>query len=445
MSEMYRSPWLRGVLFLLPLLALFAPAAMAQEAEAAIDSGDTAWLLTSCALVMMMTAPGLALFYGGLVSQRNVLSTLMHSFFMLCLVTVQWVVIGYSIAFGSDVGGLFGGFEYLFFNGVGGEPNGTIPHLVFAMFQGMFAIITIALVSGAIAERMNFSAFVIFALLWTTLVYDPLAYWVWGGGWLGEMGALDFAGGTVVHISSGATALVAAIIVGPRIGFPKSILPPHSVPFTLVGGAMLWFGWFGFNAGSALAANESAALAFATTHTAAATAGLTWALVEWFFRGKPTVLGCVTGVVAGLVAITPAAGFVNVPSSLAIGFGAGIFCYWGVYKLKHIFGYDDSLDVVGVHGIGGTWGAFATGIFATEGGATGLIAGNAQQLVPQLVGIAAGWAWAAVLTVVILFAVKLFVPLRAGKEEEMTGLDLSLHDEVAYNLSGMQVAGTTKE
>jgi len=347
-------------------LAMAAPS-WAEDTAPAINSGDTAWLLMATALVLMMTAPGLALFYGGLVSHRNVLSTLMHSFFCMCMIGVQWVVIGYSLAFGADTGGLIGNLQHLFFMGVGPEASGSIPTLVFAMFQGAFAIITVALITGTFAERINFTAFFIFSLLWSTLVYDPLAHWVWqSDGWLFKLGALDFAGGTVVHISSGVSALVACLVIGKRIGYPQMGLPPHNLPFTLIGAALLWFGWFGFNAGSSLAANGIAAIAFATTNTAAATAGLTWAMLEWILRGKPTVLGAATGAVAGLVAITPGAGFVSVPSSLAIGFGVSVICYIGLNVLKAKFGYDDSLDVFGVHGLGGTWGALATGIFCSS-------------------------------------------------------------------------------
>ncbi len=430
-----KSMWLVSVSFLLLFMA--APV-FAQEAGAEIDSGDTAWILVSTALVMLMTAPGLALFYGGLVSQRNALSTLMHSFFLLCLISVQWVLIGYTLSFGTDVNGIVGNLEYLFFNNVGQEASGTVPHLAFAMFQGMFAVITVALISGTFAERMNFSAFVLFSLLWTTIVYDPLAHWVWGGGFLGDLGALDFAGGTVVHISSGISALVACLVIGKRTGYPKTVSPPHSLPLTLIGGSLLWFGWFGFNAGSALTSGGLASLAFVVTNTAAATAGLTWAFIEWAFRGKPTVLGAVTGAVGGLVAITPASGFVTVPASLVIGLGAGLFCYIGVNTLKPMFGYDDSLDVVGVHGVGGTWGALATGLFATTSvnpdGANGLLYGNAGQLGVQVISILATAAIAVVGTFVILKVIGIFTPLRVNKENEVIGLDLSLHGEVAYNV-----------
>jgi Amt family ammonium transporter len=416
-------------------------AARAQDASSEISAGDTAWILASAALVMLMTAPGLALFYGGLVSQRNMLSTLMHSFFLLCLITVQWVVFGYSLSFAP--GGLVGGLDFAFFRGVGQEGAplaGTVPHIAFAMFQGMFAIITPALITGAFAERIKFSVFVVFSLLWATIVYDPLCHWVWGGGWLGAMGTLDFAGGTVVHISSGVSALVAAIMIGRRVGFPRRLFPPHSLTLTLVGGSLLWFGWFGFNGGSALAANGLAAHAFVTTHVAAATTGLAWALIEWVHRKKPTVLGAVTGAVAGLVAITPAAGFVTVPGAMAIGLGCAAVCYLGVNGLKPRFGYDDSLDVFGIHGLGGTWGAIATGLFATTSvnpaGADGLFYGNAAQLWPQLVGVAAGWGLALVGTALILGGIRLFTPLRVTEEEEVTGLDLALHGEAAYSTGG---------
>jgi len=416
----------------------------AQDAGSEISAGDTAWILVSAALVMLMTAPGLALFYGGLVSQRNMLSTLMHSFFLLCLISVQWVLFGYSLSFAP--GGLVGGFDYVLFRGVGqdGAPlASTVPHVAFAMFQGMFAIITPALITGAFAERMKFSVFVIFSLLWATIVYDPLCHWIWGGGWLGAMGTLDFAGGTVVHISSGVSALVAAIMIGRRSGYPRRLFPPHSLTLTLVGGSLLWFGWFGFNGGSALAANGLAAHAFVTTHMAAATTGLCWALIEWVHRKKPTVLGAVTGAVAGLVAITPAAGFVTVPAAMAIGVGCAAICYLGINTLKPLFGYDDALDVFGVHGLGGTWGALATGLFATTSvnaaGADGLFYGNAAQLWPQFVGVVAGWGLAIVGTAAILGGIRLFTSLRVTEEEEVTGLDLTLHGEAAYSSGGSGV------
>jgi Amt family ammonium transporter len=434
---------------------VFAGMAQAQEAAAppaaasTLNSGDTAWLLASAALVMMMTVPGLALFYGGLVGQKNLLSTLMHSFFLLCLISVQWVLFGYSLFWGS--GSLVGGSEFLFFRGVGQDPipGQTVPHLAFAIYQCMFAVITPALISGAIAERMKFSAYVLFTLLWATLVYDPLAHWVWAAdGWLLKKPALDFAGGTVVHISSGISALVACLMLGKRIGHPKRAFMPHSITLTVIGAGLLWFGWFGFNAGSALGASGLAAQAFVNTNTAAAVTGLAWALTEWVHRGKPTMLGAATGAVAGLVAITPAAGYVTVPASILIGLGCTVLCYLGVNFLKPKFGYDDALDVFGVHGLGGTWGALATGLFATKAvnptGADGLFAGNPAQLWNQLVGVATGWGLAIVGTVVILSLVKLVTPLRATEEEELGGLDLALHGENAYNIlgaTGSEVAG----
>ncbi|MBN2371667.1 MAG: ammonium transporter [Vicinamibacteria bacterium] len=420
-------------------LMICGASAHAQETVSASNAGDTAWILASAALVMLMTAPGLALFYGGLVSQRNMLSTLMHSFFLLCLISVQWVVVGYSLSF--DAGGLIGRLGHFFFMGVDQRAAPlapAVPHLAFAIYQGMFAVITPALITGAFAERMKFSVFAVFSLLWATVVYDPLCHWVWGGGWLGRLGALDFAGGTVVHVSSGVSALVAAILVGRRLGYPKRSFPPHSLTFTLLGGSLLWFGWFGFNAGSALAANGLAAQAFVNTNTAAAVTGLTWALIEWAHRRKPTVLGAVTGAVAGLVAITPAAGYVEVPAAAAIGVGCAAFCYLGVNVVKRRFGYDDSLDVFGVHGLGGTWGALATGLFATTAvnpaGRDGLFYGNPAQLWIQFVGVLSGWALAIAGTFVILKTISLFTSLRVTEEEEVTGLDLALHGEAAYNI-----------
>ena len=431
----------RGVVLAATVLISSLTAYAQGATPAAVSQGDTAWLLTSAALVMLMAAPGLALFYGGLVSKHNVLSTLMHSFFLLCLISIQWVLWGYTLSFGSDVHGVLGGLGYLFFNGVGSDPNtgSTVPHLAFAMYQAMFAVITVALISGAFAERMRFAAFILFSLLWATVVYDPLAHWVWGGGWLMKLGALDFAGGTVVHISSGVSALIAALMIGPRTGYPERTSPPHNLSLTMIGASLLWFGWFGFNAGSALSASGLAAVAFACTHTAAAMAGLGWSFIEWIHRGKPTLLGAATGAVSGLVAITPAAGYVTVPASLVIGLGASAFCYLGVNTLKPRFGYDDSLDVFGVHGLGGTWGALATGIFASKAvnpaGADGLLYGNPQLLGIQAIGILAATALAAIGTLVILKVVGAVTPLRVTEEEEITGLDLSLHGEAAYNFS----------
>jgi Amt family ammonium transporter len=414
-------------------LGLIIPAlTLAEEAAPAIDTGDTAWILVSTALVMLMT-PGLALFYGGMVRGKNVLGTIMHSFFILCIISVQWVVWGYTLAFGQDVGGVVGALNYLGLTGVGTEPNGTVPHLAFMMFQGMFAVITVALITGAFAERMKFSALVVFSILWATLVYDPLCHWVWGGGWLGSLGALDFAGGTVVHISSGVSALVAAIVIGKRRGYPIEHMPPHNLPLTILGMALLWFGWFGFNAGSALKADGIAAVAFVATNTAAAAAALAWVSAEWFLRGKPTALGAASGAVAGLVAITPAAGFVGPMSSIIIGTGAGVLCYMAISLVKPLFGYDDSLDVFGIHGIGGTWGAIATGLFASIG-AEGLFFGNPGQLVLQLAGVVATWVLAAVVTYVVLKLLDALMGLRVTEEEEVEGLDLSQHGEKGYSM-----------
>ena len=408
--------------------------------DATINSGDTAWVLVSSALVLMMTAPGLALFYGGLVRRKNVLGTLMHSFVLLALISVQWVVWGYSVAFGPDMGGLLGGLDYVGLANVGVEsaPNAkTIPHLAYMIFQGMFAAITPALITGTFAERMKFSTFLVFGLLWATCVYDPLAHWVWGGGWIQAMGALDFAGGTVVHISSGVSALVCALVVGKRHGFPTEYMAPHNLPFAVTGAALLWVGWFGFNAGSALAADGIAATAFVTTNTAAAMATLTWMGAEWIHSGKPTMLGAASGAVAGLVAITPGAGFVTPLSALLIGGVAGIVCFWAVV-MKNRFGYDDSLDVVGVHGVGGTWGAIATGVFASKAvnplGRDGLLLGDASTLVVQLVAIAATWVFAAVVTFLLLKGLNATMGLRVSTEEEQMGLDLSQHNEAAYTL-----------
>jgi len=405
-----------------------------------IDKGDTAWMLTSTALVLMMTAPGLALFYGGMVRQKNALGTLMQSFIIMALISIQWVLWGYSLAFGPDKGGIIGGLEWIGLRGVGTEPfdaySKTIPHQVFMAFQMMFAIITPALITGAFAERKKFSAFLLFTVLWATFVYDPLAHWVWGdGGWLKKLGALDFAGGTVVHISSGMSALVCAIMLGKRRGYGHQPMQPHNLPMTVMGAALLWFGWFGFNAGSALEANGLAASAFVATNTGAAAAALGWMFTEWMARGKPTVLGAASGAVAGLVAITPASGYVGPVASIIIGALAGCFCY-SACNLKSRLGYDDSLDVVGVHGVGGTWGALATGLFASkainDGGADGLFYGNPGQLWTQMVAVLASMALAVVMTAIILKVVDALVGLRVSDEDEAAGLDLSQHSETAY-------------
>lgn len=427
-------------LFLISLIAavavLFQPSMLlAQDAATSIDSGNTAWLLISTAMVMLMT-PGLALFYGGMVRRKNLLNTLMLSFICLCLISVQWVLWGYTLAFGPDKGGIVGGLDFLGLNGVGLEPapGSTIPHQLFMMFQGMFAIITPALITGAFIERIKFSTLIVFTLLWATFVYDPLAHWVWGGGWLMKLGAMDFAGGAVVHISCGASALVAAIVVGKRRGYPHEPMPPNNLPMTVLGLGLLWFGWFGFNAGSALAANGSAVNAFVTTNTSAGMATFTWAMLEWAHRGKPTILGVATGAIAGLGSITPAAGFVSPMSSIAIGFAASLFCYYAVMIFKPKMGYDDSLDVFGVHGVAGTWGTLATGLFASEkiGGINGLFYGNPGQFEKQAIAVAATYALAVVGTLLIFAALK-FMGHRVSQEDEFNGLDLALHGESAYS------------
>src|SRR5438067_766419 len=406
-----------------------------------INSGDTAWLLISSALVMLMT-PALGFFYAGLVRKKNVLSTIMHSFFILCLISVQWVLWGYSLAFGPDHGGLIGGLDWLGLNGVGMDPNKdyapTVPHQAYMLFQMMFAVITPALISGAFAERKRFKAFVFFSLLWATFVYDPLAHWVWAsGGWLHNLGALDFAGGTVVHISSGVSALVAALVLGRRLGLAQEKVEPHDSTMTVLGAARLWVGWFGFNGGSALSAGPVAANGFLVTNTAAAMGALTWMTVSWWHKQQPSVLGAAAGSVAGLVAITPASGFVSVMGAIVIGFGAGVVCYAAI-QLREKIRVDDALDVWAVHGVGGTWGAIATGLFATvainAGGLNGLFYGNPRQLLVQLLAVAVSWAYAAAGTFIILKAVDRFVPLRVEEAEEALGLDLSQHGEPAYAL-----------
>jgi Amt family ammonium transporter len=405
-----------------------------------INTGDTAWLLASAALVMLMT-PALGFFYGGLVRRKNVLATIMHSFFILCLISVQWVLWGYTLAFGPDIGGIIGGLDWAGLRGVGQTPHETYapttPHLAFMIFQMMFAVITPALITGAFAERKRFKAFVVFTLLWATFVYDPVAHWVWGGGWLGKLGALDFAGGTVVHITSGVSALVAALVLGRRKGYGAEPMDPHDATMTVLGASLLWFGWFGFNAGSALAAGGLAASAFVVTNTAAAMAALTWMTVSWLHKGAPSVLGAAAGAVAGLVAITPASGYVDVPASILIGLGAGTFCYAAIQVTRRLR-VDDALDVFGVHGVGGAWGALATGLFATvavnSGAADGLFYGNPGQLGIQAVAVGASIAYSAVMTFVILKLINLFVGLRVPESEEVLGLDASQHREAAYTI-----------
>ncbi|TMF24333.1 MAG: ammonium transporter [Chloroflexi bacterium] len=404
-----------------------------------ISAGDTAWLLMSAALVMLMT-PALGFFYGGLVRRKNVLATIMHSFFILALISVQWVLWGYTLAFGPDHGGLIGGLDWLALRGVGQDPGPyapTVPHEAYMVFQMMFAVITPALITGAFAERKRFKAFVVFTLLWATFVYDPVAHWVWGGGWLGQLGALDFAGGTVVHITSGVSALVAALVLGRRVGFGRDAMDPHDATMTVLGASLLWFGWFGFNAGSAITAGGLAANAFVVTNTAAAMAALTWMTVSWLHKGAPSVLGAAAGAVAGLVAITPASGYVDVSASILIGLGAGIFCYTAIQLTKRLK-VDDALDVFGVHGVGGAWGALATGIFATvainSGAKDGLAYGNPGQLGIQAIAVAASIVYSAVMTFVILKLIDVFVGLRVPENEEVLGLDASQHREAAYQI-----------
>ncbi len=408
-----------------------------------IDSGDTAWVLASTALVLLMTAPGLALFYGGLVRRKNVLSTMMQSFFILCLISIQWILWGYSIAFGPDVGHVFGNLSWFGLNGVGLAPNPdyapTIPHQLYMIFQMMFAVITPALITGAYAERIKFSTFVVFTLLWATLVYDPIAHWVWGkGGWLHNLGSLDFAGGTVVHMSSGFSALVLALVMGRRTGYPRITPPPHNMTYTLTGAALLWFGWFGFNAGSAVQANELAVSAFINTNTATAAAAIGWVVIDWILNRKPTALGAATGAVAGLVAITPASGFVSPISSIWIGLIVAVVCYVAVAVVKQKLAYDDSLDAFGVHGIGGTIGALTTGLFAQKivnsGGADGLFFGNPHQFLVNAIGAGATIVWAVVVTFILAKVLDLTMGLRVRVEDEAIGLDNTQHKESAYTL-----------
>ena len=407
---------------------------------AEINTGDTAWVLISTALVMLMT-PGLALFYGGLVRRKNVLSTIMHSFFILALVSVTWVLWGYTLAFGPDTGlGLIGGFEWLGLEGVTGAPSDTyattVPHLAFMAFQMMFAIITPALITGAFAERKRFKAFVLFSVAWSTLVYAPIAHWVWSpDGWLVGLGVLDFAGGTVVHLASGVAALVAALMIGRRMGLIDAGTEPHDVPMTVLGAGLLWFGWFGFNAGSALGANGVAAVALVTTNTAAAMAALTWVTISWLHRGSPSVLGAAIGAVAGLVAITPAAGFVTPAASILIGFGVGVVCY-GASLLRLRSRVDDALDVFAIHGVGGAFRAVATGVFGTvavnAAGRDGLLAGNVAQVGVQALAVGVVAIYSAAATAAILLVINLVVRIRVAGEAEEAGLDLAQHGEVAY-------------
>ena len=397
-----------------------------------LDSGDTAWVLVSTAMVMLMI-PGVGLFYGGLVRKKDVVSMIGLSFLALALVSVQWVLVGYSLSFGADVGGFIGGLDLLGLKGVGMDAGeGTIPGLLFMAFQLVFAGITLAIITSAVAERVRIGSFIVFGLLWTTLVYDPLAHWAWGGGWAGQLGALDFAGGTVVHISSGFGALALALVIGKRIGFGDHDMEPHNIPMTMIGAALLWFGWFGFNAGSALAADGLAASAFVVTNVSASAGALAWLFASWM-RGKPSALGMVSGAIAGLVAITPAAGFVDPLSALVIGGVAGVLCYRALlFRVGR--GLDESLDAWAVHGVGGLWGAVATGIFAVEavGGASGLLQGNVDQFVAQVIGAVAAVVYAFVVTYAIAKVVDATMGLRVTEDEEYVGLDISQHGEKAY-------------
>ena len=406
--------------------------------DSRVDTGDTAWLLVSIALVMLMT-PGLALFYGGMVRRKNVLATLMHSFSALPIVTLLWVVLGYSLAFAPTHGGLIGGLDFVFLRNVGVEPKGTVPHLAFCAFQMMFAIITPALIAGAYAERMRFAAYALFSVLWVTFVYAPVAHWVWAeGGWLLAMGSIDFAGGTVVHLAAGVSALVCAIVLGKRVGWPRERHVPHNLTMTLLGAGLLWFGWFGFNAGSALGANGVAAVALVNTHVAAAAGAVGWVAIEWKQRGKPTALGVASGLVAGLVGITPAAGFVAPWAAMIIGLLAGAVCYGGVILIKERLHIDDSLDAFGIHGVGGLLGALLTGVFAdttiNAAGRDGVIKGNVAQMVPQIAGIVAVGAYAAAVTFAILKLVDKTVGLRVPTSDEREGLDATEHGEQGYTL-----------
>jgi len=408
-----------------------------------MNSGDTAWVLTASALVLLMTIPGLAFFYGGLVRRKNVLSILMQCFIIVCVISLQWMLFGYSLAFGPSFHGIIGNLDWMGLSGVGALPNPdyskTIPHSVFMIFQMMFAVITPALIIGAYAERVKFPAFLLFTILWATFVYDPLAHWVWStGGWLRALGGLDFAGGIVVHVSSGVSALVLAVLLGKRVGYNHKPIRPHNLPFTVLGGALLWFGWFGFNAGSALAADGLAANAFVATHIATAAAGLTWALVEWWHNGTPTILGTVTGAVAGLVAITPACGFVNPMNAMFMGMIVAVVCYVAVSIIKGKLGYDDSLDAFGVHGVGGTVGTVLTGIFAQKAinaaGADGLLFGNVHQFLVQGLMVVVTVVFAVVMTFIIFKIVDTLIGMRVEEKNELVGLDLTQQSEAAYTV-----------
>jgi Amt family ammonium transporter len=424
-------------LWLTLILGLIATPAFAEDT---LNSGDTAWMIVSTALVMMMTPAGLALFYGGMSRYKNLLNTLAMTFVSYCLASVIWMMWGYTLAFGSSKGGIIGGLDHFFMSGIGvNSLSGSIPTYIFALFQMTFAGITVALVLGSIVDRMKFSSWIVFTILWITFIYCPIAHWVWGGGWMGAMGALDFAGGNVVHINAGVAGLVLSLVLGKRVGYGKEAMFPSSIALTALGAALLWFGWFGFNAGSQLAADGVAASAFLVTNTSAATAALVWMFCEWSVTGKPTVLGIASGVVAGLVAITPAAGFVNLPAALIIGLVSGALGYFSVAVLKQKIGYDDSLDAFGVHGMCGIWGALATGLFANPAiteGATGLFYGNPGQLWIQMVSIVATAAFTAVGTLIVIYVTKTITGgLRVERDDEVQGLDNALHGERGFEIA----------
>lgn len=427
----------KSLLFSVGVVFVFAAPGLAADE---LNTGDTAWIIVSTALVMMMTPAGLALFYGGMSRYKNLLNTYAMTLVAYCLASVIWVMWGYSLAFGEDIAGIFGGLEHLFLRGIGTDSlSGSIPTLVFVLFQMTFAGITVALILGAVVDRMKFSAWIVFVFFWLTFVYAPVAHWAWGGGWMHKMGALDFAGGNVVHINAGVAGLVLSLFLGKRIGYGKEAMFPSSVALTALGAGLLWFGWFGFNAGSALAADGIAASALLVTNTSAAMGALAWMFAEWSINKSPTILGLASGAVAGLVGITPAAGFVNMPSSLVIGLVAGLLGFYSVAKLKHRLGYDDSLDAFGVHGICGIWGALATGIFASPSitaGASGLFFGNPKQLWIQLVSILGTAAYSAVGTAVVVLVTRALTGgLRVDKESEIKGLDGSMHGERAFEIT----------
>jgi Amt family ammonium transporter len=437
-----KSVWFLGSALGAMLLGLGRAAWAASPAAPEISAGDTAWVLVSAALVFLMT-PGLAFFYGGLVRKKNMLSILMQCFILICVITLQWIFFGYSLAFGPDVMGLVGDFSWAGLQGVSLDPlavySGTIPHQLFMIYQAMFAIITPGLILGAFAERMKFSAFCVFSLLWATLVYDPVCHWMWGaGGFLKEMGALDFAGGVVVHINAGVAALVCALVLGKRKGYPSHLSPPHNLPFAVLGAGLLWFGWFGFNGGSALGANRLAVSAMVVSHIAGAAAGLTWALLEWKFNSKPTMLGMITGAVAGLATITPAAGFVGPMAAIVIGVLASLVCFFCVAVVKVRFNYDDSLDAFGVHGVGGILGTLATGLWASKeinaAGNNGLFYGNPGLFLIQLKAVVITVVYSFIVSWVLLKLVDAFIGLRVSADEERIGLDLTQHRESGYTM-----------